>query len=423
MRRAESAGARILNAALAWQPGAMAGSSAALLGWLVVRASAQAGLVLLLARGLGASDYGMFVAAIAVGSMLGQLAGLGLPGAVLRLGSTDADALASVFGPALRANTLGITVIVALAALFTLFNLTTTHWPWMLLLLVPVEIASTSLTELLARSMQADHSSHRFGLLQAGLPLARLLVIGVVLATGAPSLEHVCIAYAALTCIYLSAAACYTWRRIRRATSLLRTGMGTLVATGAPFLVGGLAARLQAEYNKPLLARLDAVHAGQFNIAQRVIDIASLPLLAIQDALWPRLYRSARPAHGALRAGMVALPVSLVVSLCIAAMAGALPRIMGPGYENVGTTVLLLAALPPLSLLRNLIIFPVLVSQQPARVIAVHAGMCLTSILATTILVPEAGIHGAVVATYASEASAILLATIAFFSRRKGRAK
>lgn len=72
---------------LRWRPGPYALDMLMIFGWLLLRAAAQAFTVLLLARWLGASHYGAFVAAVAVASFLTPLAGMGMTTIILRDGA------------------------------------------------------------------------------------------------------------------------------------------------------------------------------------------------------------------------------------------------------------------------------------------------------------------------------------------------
>jgi hypothetical protein len=81
-----------------WRPGAYARDGLHIFGWLLLRVAAQAATVLLLARWLGASGYGEFVAALAVAGFFTPLAGLGL-GAVLLVRGARARAAAGPASP------------------------------------------------------------------------------------------------------------------------------------------------------------------------------------------------------------------------------------------------------------------------------------------------------------------------------------
>lgn len=103
-----------LNRILAWRPGGYARDGARIFGWLLLRAAAQALTVLLLARWLGASGYGEFVAALAVASFFTPLAGLGLGAVLLMRGARAPEHLPALSAQATRLwaiSALGFTLV------------------------------------------------------------------------------------------------------------------------------------------------------------------------------------------------------------------------------------------------------------------------------------------------------------------------
>src|SRR3546814_18531870 len=68
-----------------------------------------------------------------------------------------------------------------------------------------------------------------------------------------------------------------------------------LATSGLPFSMAAFATKLQAEFNKPILAHLGFDLAGAYNVAQRASDLASMPLSALPESLWPRLYAQPNP--------------------------------------------------------------------------------------------------------------------------------
>ncbi|MDD3651994.1 oligosaccharide flippase family protein, partial [Immundisolibacter sp.] len=90
-----------LTKLLAWRPGGYLRASGGLFGWLLLRAAAQAAMVVLLARVLGVEGYGLFVTALAVSGFFSPIAGLGLGGLLLRDGAREPAALPRQLGMAL----------------------------------------------------------------------------------------------------------------------------------------------------------------------------------------------------------------------------------------------------------------------------------------------------------------------------------
>jgi O-antigen/teichoic acid export membrane protein len=98
---------------LAWRPGRLALHGGSLLGWMFLRAAAQAGTVVLLARTLAVQAYGEFVSVIAVAGFAVPLAGLGLSNMVLRNVARDPQAASWYLG---RATTIWTRTLLPLSA-------------------------------------------------------------------------------------------------------------------------------------------------------------------------------------------------------------------------------------------------------------------------------------------------------------------
>ena len=85
------------TAVFKWRPGRLAQHGGALLGWMMLRAAAQAGTVVLLARAMGATAYGQVVAILATASLVVSFAGLGLSHIVLRNAARAGQVVQNLF--------------------------------------------------------------------------------------------------------------------------------------------------------------------------------------------------------------------------------------------------------------------------------------------------------------------------------------
>jgi O-antigen/teichoic acid export membrane protein len=397
-----------IHAAWRWRPGAYARDGARIFGWLLLRAAAQAATVLLLARWLGAGGYGAFVAALAIASFFTPLAGLGLGGVLLIRGARAPALLTALQHRATAAWAVASAVVVPLALLAMASSLPDAQPLWALALLALAEVAAASWVELCARSAQAQHQAHRFGAIQAGLPLARLAALLAVLPWAAPTPAVWMVAYAAASLLYAVALAA-----VARRPRLAAPPDGTLPATaalvreGLPFAGGAVAMRLQAEFNKPVLAHLSYAQAGAFAVAQRVIDIATLPLAALQEALWPRIYATAAPNARLVRTGALLLLLALAAGLMLALAAPLLPALLGADYAAAADALVLLALLPAVQVTRNLGNTWLIANVSNAALYVVYAASAAAGVLLALLLVPRVGLDGAVAALYASEVVAI----------------
>ena len=384
-----------------WRPGRYARASAALFGWLLARAAAQAFLVLLLARTLGPNAYGNYVAALAVASFFAPVAGLGLHGVILRDGARTPDALGELLGRALRLYWRALLVCWVLGSVIALVALPRAIPASLLVLLVGAEVTAGSLVEMLGRVDQALHRSAGFGAIMAGLALARLAALALWMMLGSLTAAGWIITYTATSTLY---AAAVLWRARRQ----LRLGDSAVIdwamaAQGGPFAVGSLAMRLQGEFNKPVLAAIGPALAANLSLAQRAIDVASLPLVALQDALWSRLYASREPGRRLLRTGAPLLVLALLGGGALTALGPLLPRLLGHGFEATAHLLRWLAWLPALQLLRNLGNAHWIASGHAKHLTGIYAASTMAGMLATLLLVHRDGLAGAIAAIYATE--------------------
>ncbi len=386
-----------------------------MLVWLLLRAAFQAASVVLLARWLGAQEYGQFVAALAITSFFTPLAGLGLQGVVLRDGARDPAHLPKLLRAALRlwvASSLGFGVLAGVAAWAVLPQ--EPVLPWVLLLLGLSEVAASSGVELLARSRQARQHTRAYGLSMAGLAGARFVSLLLYAAMTSPTAQGWMIAYSAASLLYLAALHSATPRPA--AHGPLQHG---LLRAGLPFAVGALSFRLQAEFNKPVLARLSYADAGAFNIAQRAVDLISLPLMAMQESLWPRLFADPQPWRRLRFALAAMLALAMLLGGGVALFAPLLQTMLGADYASMVTVLIGLAWLPVVQTTRNVGNAALIGAGRAQSLSGVYIAAALTGVGLTLLLVPRYGLTGAVLAAYLGEAAAILMQGFYLLPKRK----
>lgn len=399
-----------------WRPGNYLRSSARLLLWLLIRAGAQAATVVLLARSLGPQGYGAFVATVAIASFLTPVAGLGLHAIVLRDGATSHQAASVLLRQALRiwsrsapiASIAGIVVAkVALPASAGFVPIA---------LLVIGECVSGSLVEILARARQAQQRPEQYGALMSGLSLARLGGAFILLLGGAMSLGAWMLTYCASSVTYAALALLYTRRTFKDpcSTAPLPSEHG-LLRSSLPFMGGALAFRIQAEINKPLLAHVGYALAGNFNAAQRALDLTSLPLTALQEALWPRVFAGSAPDRQLLRVGTLLFVLALAAGAVLTLAAPLVPALLGKGFVDTALVLRWLAWLPAVQVLRNLGNTNLMTRRNAGALWRVYlGGTGLGSAFAVWSIAAH-GIYGAIISAYVNEL--IMLAAQAWFGR------
>lgn len=382
--------------------------------------------MVLVARTLGPHGYGAYVAALATASFFTPLACFGSPAVVLRDGSRAPDALPGLLATAARTWRRGALMFGILAAITVALVLRKRLGQSVALYtavgaMVMAEVASNSVSELLAREAQALRRFHRYGAVQFGQVALRLLALLVFLLLPAHPLAQWIALYASAGAVYvlLSARLLKTGPSVEGAPSpppALR-----LLREGVPFAIGALTFRLQLEFNKPVLAALGFATVGVFGAAQRVVDLASIPLVAMQEALWPRLFGGrARALQVAGACALIAL-LALAGGVALLALAPLLPRLLGQQFQPAVRVLQLLAWLPLVQFARNFANAMLIAAGRASRLTPVFVSSALFSVCATVYLVGRSGLNGAILALYATEGFMVALLTLAYAAGRSRR--
>lgn len=391
---------------LRYRPGAWLQNGGKVLGWMLLRASAQTVALLLLTRFLEASDYGRLVVVISLAAFITPVVGLGLSNVLLRNGAKDPANLPFYLGIAVRwwRRTLLLGLVLGLVLFLWLLPDGSPLFPGVVA--IGAEVAASSLADLRARHRQAEHRVGAFGAINSGLSLLRLAMLALLfLVLPDAGTEDVLWVYTASSLFYILLL-------LRPLQRLPRSegGKEPMPASGGlPFTVAIVAVRLQSEFNKPILAHSAFWMAGTYNVAQRFVDLASMPLLALQEALWPRLFAHANPTRTLLLTGAWLLLLALACSTVLCVVAPVLSWLLGSDYTASVDMLRMLAWLPLLQTLRALLNAYVIHQRRMRWIGWSHACGALVGVAAVTFLVPHLGLLGAVVAAYVSEAAIIVL--------------
>lgn len=390
-----------------WRPGGLARHGLVLLGWMLLRAAMQAASVVWLARQLGAQPYGQFVAVVAVSSFFTPFVGLGLSHMLLRNAARDPEHAGNYLARALLWWLRTLLPCVAASVVVALWLLPERIALLALVVVAAAELSATSLTELCARHLQAQQRTHAFGAVNAGLPGARLVALGLLWAGMRDAgVTAVLWAYAASGLIY----AALLWLPLRAAAkahdAVLPEPM--TARSGLPFSLAVFATKLQGEFNKPMLAQAGFGLSGTYNVAQRVVDMASLPVLALQEALWPRLYAQANPARQLRRTGAALLVLALAVGGALWLVAPLLPVVFGADFADAVAVLRMLAWLPMLQVMRALLNCHAIHHGRMQQIGWAYAIGGAVSVVSVAVLAPVYGLMGAVWAGYAAEVTMVV---------------
>ena len=372
---------------------------------MLLRVGALGATLVLATAVLGLEAYGRLVTALAVGGMLSPLAGLGLHMRIMTGWRAAAGRhrawLGGLMGEWLIASSL-LAVLGCLGfGLWTGFETDITAPFAATAMVLALEILAASGIEWMARASLMRGGTAHYARTLAIFPVARLAVL-------LPFVLREEISFAAFAQAWCVATVLAILLAIRASgagrPTLPRPGTWwRAVRTGAPFMAGATAYRLQAEFNKPVIAASGYALAGALGLAQRVLDVMTLPLLAVQTSLSQRLFTD-QPALKPilLRAfGAVLGATSIGIALALGApLAG---RWLGPEFTAVISALVQLSALPVLQVLRQTSTL-LLIWQDESRWLPLgELPACAVAVIATAVWVPRLGIEGAVWGLYAGE--------------------
>lgn len=297
----------------------------------------QAGYFILLARLLGATEYGVFAGAYAFVSLATPYSGLGSGFVFMQYVSSKAENLAGYWGNILLA-TLSAGVLI------------------------------TALLDLIAPHLLNPESASIVVMVALGECICRQLVIGIgqmfqafeqLRVTAAMSLltSFLRLLAVAALWLFLHAATAWQWALASLLVSLLAALASSAVVMaryGRPrFLPQLLFARLgeglnfslagssQSAYNdidKTMLSHYGMNLAnGIYTLAYRIVDFATVPVTALDAAALPHYFRKSREGVAAVRGLSVRLAwraalIGALTSGCLFAAAPLIPCIVGKGF-------------------------------------------------------------------------------------------
>jgi O-antigen/teichoic acid export membrane protein len=324
-------------------------------GWMFlgqgISFAVQGCYFVLLARLLGADQYGIFVGAAAAVSLLSQYSTLGSGLVLVRQVSRDHREFPQYWGNALVTTFgAGLCVIFALACL--------AHWmvgPAGASVVVLIAVGECTCARLAEGGGQAFQAFEQLKLTAA---LTSLTNIARMLAAAAMLL----VLHRASVRQWVIASLCVSFLSATMALGLVTTRLGwpkiNLRLLRQRFLEGigfSFAASTTSVYNdidKVMLSRYGMLAAnGIYSMAYRVVDMSCTPIRALQSAAFPRFCQTGR--HGAR--GSIAftgkllgktLPFGLLAGAVMFLAAPVIPRIVGPSFTNSVAALQWLCLLP-----------------------------------------------------------------------------
>jgi O-antigen/teichoic acid export membrane protein len=330
------------------------------LGGQVLATLARGLYFVVAARALGAEQYGIFAAVLAVASILAGLGPLGTGHVLLQNVARNVGKLPMAWGNSILVTAVGATVLTSLLMIFHDLVLPPSIPMLVIGLTALAQILLYSLVETAGQAFQAFQRLDRVALIHVLAHLTKLIAaIFLSLTIPSPSVLQWSNLYF-LSALVTAIIAMALVHRELGAPRLARSRITQETKEGAYFAIGATTHFSYNEIDKAMLARLSTLEAtGIYSASQRLIDIALVPVRSVSLAALAKFFQYG--AHGirgsvgfARRVAPVALGCALCAGVVLFVSAPLAPHLLGPDYRPAVGVIRWLSVIPLLSALHAL---------------------------------------------------------------------
>jgi O-antigen/teichoic acid export membrane protein len=254
----------------------------------------QAVYFMVIARLLSSSQYGLFVGASALVTMIGQYSTLGAGVVLLRNVSADRSRFPEYFGNIL----LTLLPLGSLLVLVVHFSATWMMGPGSVRMLTVLAVSEFLFGQMIVCMSQVFQAFERMRItatLNLSANVLRLAIALVLMARGERlSAEQWSYVTLALTCIAASIAVLTVLRRFGRPVFRPRLVL-THAGEGLTYSLSGTATTASNDIDKTMLVHYGmSAQSGVYAMAYRVVDVCHMPIRSIHGAAFPRFFQLGR---------------------------------------------------------------------------------------------------------------------------------
>jgi O-antigen/teichoic acid export membrane protein len=317
----------------------------------------QGGSFVLIARSLGASNYGAFIGAVSLVAIFSPFATLGFGNLLIKNAARDRTLFAEYWGNALLMSVFSGTILLAVITGVARFALPPSIPAALVFLVAASDLFAARITDLACLAFQSVEQMGWTANINITLSVLRLLgAIAAVEIWRHPSALQWGSLYCLCSCICAVFSIVLVTSRFgkpRLATAKIMPDL----AEGFHFATGLSAQTIYNDIDKTMLSRLSTLEAtGIYGAAYRLIDVAFVPVRSLLWAATPGMFRAGekgiRGSVGYLKRllpGAVAYAAAIFLALIVSAPL--IPRILGPQYV---LSVQALRWLAPIPLMRTI---------------------------------------------------------------------
>ncbi len=317
-----------------------------------LRLVVQAVFFAVIARSLGASNYGAFVGVVALVGILYPFGALGSGHLLVQAVARDKRMFGAAWGNALATTAVFGGLLVAVVILVSRVALPHTIPARLVLLVAVADIPGLSLITLANQAFQAFEQLHWTAAITLLISVNRLIgaLLLVLLLHHPTALEW---GYVYLCCTAVTATIAFTLVYVRLGAPFLESRRSARALWhGFHFSISMSAQTIYNDIDKTMLARFSTLSAtGIYGAAYRLIDVSFAPVLALLYAAYPRFFREGSAGVASsfsyakpllLRAVGYGVAIACGILLC----AGVVPYVLGREYIDSAAALRWLCPLP-----------------------------------------------------------------------------
>jgi O-antigen/teichoic acid export membrane protein len=311
----------------------------------------QAGYFVLLARLLGVKEYGVFAGVFATVNFLSPYSALGGGMLFMRYVTADRARAATYWGNSLATTTLG-TAVIAIGLFFAGPVLTKTHDPLIFVVLAIANCLFSQIANVGSVVFQTFEKMRWTALLTLSSSLARLLILVIMRLT----LHHAtALQWSVAVLIASGCAAGLTVALVRAEIGPAAFQPALMLSRAREGLGFSFAGTTQATYNdvdKVMLSHYGLNREnGFYTLAYRVIDAATTPIVALNDAVLPRFFRLGGAGISnvtglVFKSAGASVVVGSLIAVATLALAPLIPYLVGHDFAGVLTALRWLCWIP-----------------------------------------------------------------------------
>lgn len=379
-------------------------------GLLLSRALGQLVWMALLARIIGPSGYGLLSGVTALGAVIGTVSGVGIGTVLLRDVSRERACFDDIWWVAVLGTAVtGACLLLAFTSLGPLL-LPKQGEKWLFAALGTSELLCLPLVLLASQSFQAFDRIGWSGLLLWLPTLGNLAALACFLCFSRERSLSGYLPYHAAGSITTAASALIAVFITLKPRWTSPPVNCKRVLSGVSFVAVRLAEHSLTSLDKILVLKLiDSQAAGIYTAAYRLISMATLPIISLNMAALPRLFRSGASGaapdtrHLAAQLTMMAAIYGVAAALAILVASDLLPMLLGTGFQEA-TKVAKWLALAPLLQGFYVIGANILVSHDAPRLRLMMQVFSIITMLALALtLLPRFGMAGAIATLLATQ--------------------